>query len=217
MTRKNAKLLSMLTMLGVMSIGITPAFAASSVSTGPWSTLQEIPSYTSSACTFSDDACADATTTGDNSLVSRGDNFVWNVSTARNNMSKSPNTQGSLPELTTSATPVKYKFDIDYDGDHTVAAGHLGWYEYGADIMKKSGSDWVKVTGCYFTVSGDGAKSGTPSKTCQITNSGTNTYQMGTDHETVAPAYLFGSTDVIDYYSGSYHANTDRLEICTSC
>lgn len=200
-----------------MSIGITSVFAASSVSTGPWSTLQEIPSFTSSACNFSDDACADATTSGENSLVSRGDNFVWNIATARNNMVKNPNSQGSPPELTTSATPVKYKFDVDYDGDHTVAAGHLGWYEYGADIMRQSGNDWVKVTGCYFTEDGDGAKSGTPSKTCNITNSGTNTYQMGVEHETVAPAYLFGSSDVIDYYSGNHHANTDRLEICTSC
>ena len=74
---------------GLAFIGLVPAFADSSMSTGPWSVLQEIPSYTNSDCNFSDDKCADATTSGENSLVSRGDNFVWNVAISRNNIQKS--------------------------------------------------------------------------------------------------------------------------------
>ena len=202
---------------GLEFIGLVPAFADSSVSTGPWSILQEIPSYTDSDCNFSDDKCADATTSGENSLVSRGDNFVWNVAISRNNIQKSPNDQGSTPELTTSTSTVKYKYTVSYRGTHDIAAGHTGWYSYGTDLMKKSGNIWVKQGGCYFDEFGDGDKSGSPSHTCSLRNFGSNTYQMGIQHSTTAPAYLFGSDDVLDYYSGSNHASTERLEICTGC
>ena len=217
MSKNDIKLVDITAIIGTIAIGMTTAFAVSSSSTGPWYTLQEIPSRSSGACSFVDYKCADATSSGENSLVSRGDNFAWNVATARNNMQKDPHDQGSNPELTTSASTIKYKIKVQYKGTHDIAIGHIGWYQYGGDLMKQSGSNWAKYGGCYSAVYGDGTKQGTTTKTCSRPNSGTNTFQIGAQHQTTAPAYILGSDDVLNYYSGSNHASTERLELCTNC
>lgn len=213
----NKALYSLFTMVVVVAgLSFAPAFAASSVSTGPWNIQQEIPSYDAAACTGSSKACANARSTGVNSLISRGDNFAYENAIARNNMQKSPNLQGSLPQLTTTS-PIKYKANFVYSGSHTIATGHLGYYQYGADLMEQSGSNWVKSAGCYQQVTGNGLKSGSPQNVCSFSFTGTKTFQIGTQHDTLAYPYLFGSTDVIDYWTGSYHADTTRLELCTGC
>ena len=149
--KQNVKMMTVAAIIGVSAIGATTAFAAGSSSTQPRYTLREIPSYPSGSCAFTDRKCADAAADGKNSPVSRGDNVYWSYATARNN-TEEPQPQGSTPELATSASTIKYK--VRYRGTQDAAAGHLAYYQYGADLMRESGSGWIKHGGCYPAVHG---------------------------------------------------------------
>ena len=106
---------------------------------------------------------------------------------------------------------------MSYGPRRDITAGHLVYYQYGEDPMRESGNNWIKHGGYYSAVYSDGTKQGTTTKTCSRINSSTNTYQMGAQHQTVTAAYLFGNGDVLDYYPGSNHASTKKLEMCTNC
>lgn len=201
--------------LAIMGIVVTPAFAA--VSFPPWSTMQEIPSYDAAQCTSSSKKCANAQSSAQNDLIAKSEQFVWNYAYARNNFQKSPNVLGSTPELTTSASSVKYKGDFSWNGYHTAASPQYVMLEFGVDIYKKNGANWDRVTGCYDYRSSSGAQSSSQQNVCTITNSGSNTYRVGGELRAVAPAYLIGPENVADYWTGSYHADTTRLEVCTGC
>ena len=209
--KQNVKMMTVAAIIGVSAIGATTAFAAGSSSTQPRYTLQETPSYPSGSCAFTDRECAAAD--GKNSPVSRGDNVCRSYATARNN-TEEPQPQGSTPELATSASTIKYK--VRYRGTQDAAAGHLAYYQYGTDLMRESGSGWIKHGGCYPAVHGDGTNQGTATKTCSGINSGTNTCRMRAQRRTAAAAYLFGNDGVPDHHSDSSHATTPKLGMCAN-
>lgn len=206
--------------LAVALLGLTvaPVFATSAVSFPPWNTMKEQPSFDSGACTFSSQSCANARSSGVNSLIARSSTFVSGDALATNNEDKTIPSLGSTPQLTTSASTVKGKATISANGFITVAFLQQATYTFGGDLWKKSGSSWTYASGCYRTIGGNGAITvSSEVRICTYTNSGTNTFALGAGHEAQAPAYLIGPTNVVDLWSGSYYASTTKLEVCDNC
>ena len=107
---QNKKLLpSIVFVTSVLMAGATlsPAFATSSLDFGPWSKTYESPSFHSSSCTGTSNACADAATTGVDKVIARANGFyASNSAIVANNEDFSSLTVGSSPTLTTSVSSV---------------------------------------------------------------------------------------------------------------
>lgn len=68
-----------------------------------------------------------------------------------------------------------------------------------------------------FSTTTPGAVSVDTTVTDYESNSGTNTYRLGGEHEASAENnFVTGNTDV-DFYTGSYYAATNSLQICDTC
>ena len=137
--KQNVKMMTVAAIIGVSAIGATTAFAAGSSSTQPRYTLRETPSYPSGSCAFTDRECADAAADGKNSRCHAATTSTG-VTQPPGTTRKSPNPKVQPRNSPHPQVPSKYK--VRHPGTQDAAAGHLAYYQYGADLMRESGSGW---------------------------------------------------------------------------
>lgn len=84
-------------------------------------------------------------------------------------------------------------------------------------MLKKSGSNWVKVHSCHHIVEGGDNYDEAKTVKCKYaTNSGTNDFRVGGSHKASAWNWFGGVDTIVDFHTSSngYNADTLRLEIC---
>lgn len=210
-------------MLTLSGLAITPAFAASSTGYPNWSLYQTQRDYDSGSCDSSSNSCAYADNSGINYLFAKS-YYSLGADThnayTRNQETVSPDSTASPPQLTTSAGTVSFAVDISSSGYITDAGSggqQIAFYSYGGDVWQLSGGTYTLVKSFALTQSSPGPVSVSSTVTGYYSNSGTNTYRLGGSHLVSAQNnFVTGNTDV-DFYTGSYYADTTRLQICDTC
>lgn len=194
---------------------IVPAYAASSISFGPWTTKWESPSFAAGTCTGASNACASAASVGTNKVIARSTFglFDGHDAYADNNQEFSGFTVGSSPQLTSSSATVFFSGSVTYNGQHTVASGATNYYQPRLDMWKLSGGSWNPIGGCLGSqISGSGSHISSTTVNCSQSNSGSNSYRMGIEHHVGAWNPGAGTT-IVDYWNSPRKAQTDSMSI----
>ncbi|MFY9300732.1 MAG: hypothetical protein WAO91_06040 [Candidatus Nitrosotenuis sp.] len=219
MTMKNKPmtfLLSSTLALAILTMGIVPAFAA---------TTTVSPTYANGEATTNGPGCnatkckasfnggsavhylySDAS---DNNSGADGANQAW----VRTN-----HKAGSVtypPTHTTSYSTVGLAADIDFNGNIIYGTGSLVDHQTGPELYLKSAGNWMKVKSCLFLIEGGDAMSGTFTQKCTYTAAGTNKeFRIGGTQKTSAYSTWLGPDTRADFWNGSYHSDIEQLRIC---
>ncbi|MBI5146453.1 MAG: hypothetical protein HZA84_04460 [Thaumarchaeota archaeon] len=209
-------------LMTVPGLIISPAFATSSVAIPYWSIIQDVQD-TADPCSGASNSCADANANGINYLIARsywGFGIDTHTATVRNNGSVSPDSIASSPQLTSSASTVKFKSDIVANGYIEYAGGQdqsIIYIDYGVDVWKNSGGTYTKIKTVKNLYATEGPVNINTRLTYSHPNSGSNTYRTNGIIGVAAQNNLITGTSYIDFWNGAYHADINRLEICDGC
>lgn len=159
----------------VATIALISASYAFAVESYPyWYTRQAVPDGSADGGERKAYANAD----GNNGVYAKSNAaYESRLSMAKNNYQANPYVTDT-PTLTTSSSTVGYAADIDYDGNITWGFGSIVYYAGGAELLKKSGSNWVLAHSCHYIVEGGDNYDESRTQKCTYGNSGTK-FQSG--------------------------------------
>lgn len=198
----------------IVIIGLITAVPVFAVESYPsWVVNQAVPNGSADE----GERKARASTNGHNGVYAESNQaYESRQAFAKNNYQANPYVT-SNPTLTTSSNIVGYAADIDFNGDITYGFGSFAWYAGGAELLKKSGSDWYRIHSCHYIVEGGDSYDESRTQKCSYqTNVETNEFRVGGSHKASAFNFFSGINTIVDFYTSSngYYANTDRLEMC---
>lgn len=219
-TTKN--LMVLLTIAVIASLGITSAYATSVEKTSNFSPEEEDQNGLSCGTNLTNNveySCATAYHTGYQWSLAKAEGYH---DTAHSEIRLNAEQVGSYgtsstPELTTSASTVYFVSEWDLKGEiqKDDPDWQIAYLFYGHEIYKKN---WL---GGWDEVSQDCREGkyddfdNTETVSCSISNSGSNTYRIGSFVEAKAQDNGLNSNDAVyvDFYTGSNYVKLTKLKI----
>ena len=212
--KNKTKTILFASLIAVIVIPFTSsAFAAESFPS--WSTHQDAPS----GWGCSNECYADSASTGVNDVYALSNQgYETRDASVHNNSQWNPVVTTNALELTTDNSLVGMEIDIVYDGSMSVGFGGVAELWTGLDLYKDISGNWLKVSGCYDTLTASDDLTDSQTLDCTATNAGENDYRAGATHRAHAFNWFGGQTTIVDFYDqgvgDSNKVETDRLEIC---
>lgn len=222
MTTKTRNLMILLTIGVIASFGITSAYATSVEKTSNFSLEEEDQNGSSCGTNFTNSveyACADAYNTGYSWPLAKAEGYHDTAHAEIRLNAEQVGLYGtsSTPELTTSASTVYFVSEWDLKGEiqKDDPSWQIAYLFYGHEIYKEN---WL---GGWDEVSAD-CKEGKyddfdniETVSCSISNSGENTYRIGSYVEAKAQDNGLDSDDsvYVDFYTGSNYVKLTKLKI----
>ncbi|MDC8452675.1 MAG: hypothetical protein KGH87_02030 [Thaumarchaeota archaeon] len=214
--KKTKTLTGIASILGALFIGLTisPAFGASSTSSGPYSPLDANPSFQGGACSATSTACADALSSAPEYIESFNNvNQYKNIANAWNNENSGHTSYGSSPSLLSSGTTITFSSNISYKGVIQVpsSSSHatLSYQVDGYDTNYYLG-------GCNFVVANSAStETGGYNLNCNYGNTaGQDNFYTGGNPQTSTDTDTIGLLAKADYWNNGGSFSINSMTIC---